>query len=145
VAGPDRLQPLGRVDVSDIPDLFPVLAVLGAAASGPTELAGGWQLRKKESDRIRAMAEGLGLMGIRCDERPDGLIVHGGSLRGAGVSSHGDHRIHMAFVVAGLAAAGETVIDGAEQAAVSYPGFHDDLRRLGADIGLEHPAQEARA
>src|SRR5207249_1697159 len=83
---------------------------------------------------IAAMADGLARMGIRVQQRPDGLVVEGGRLDGASVASRGDHRIHMAFAVAALAAQGPTAIDGDESAAVSYPGFHADFAALGARL-----------
>ncbi len=139
----DELTSPGTVDVSATPDLFPILTVLAARASGRTHFVGGNQLRHKESDRIAAMATGLAAMGVHVIEEPEGLMVEGGRLEGAHVSSHHDHRIHMAFCIAGLAASGETLVDDPACAAVSYPGFHDDLARL-ADLpgpdGLEVPS-----
>jgi 3-phosphoshikimate 1-carboxyvinyltransferase len=130
-AGGDLRSP-GTVDVAATPDLFPVLAVVAAGSRGTTTFVGGAALRHKETDRIAAVAQGLARMGIAVRERPDGLVVEGGRLAGASVASHGDHRIHMAFAVAGLAARGTTTVDAPESAAVSYPGFHDDLAALGA-------------
>jgi 3-phosphoshikimate 1-carboxyvinyltransferase len=75
-------------------------------------------------------------MGAQVQERPDGLVIQGGRLQGATVSSRGDHRIHMAFAVAGLAATGTTTVDHPASAAVSYPGFHDALGRAGARFTL---------
>ncbi|MEA3202572.1 MAG: 3-phosphoshikimate 1-carboxyvinyltransferase [Thermoplasmata archaeon] len=124
----------GTVDVAATPDLFPVLAVVAAASRGTTTFVGGAALRHKETDRIAAMAAGLARMGVRVQERPDGLVVEGGRLQGAHVRGHGDHRIHMAFAVAGLAAQGPTTLDGRGTAAVSYPGFHADLAALGARL-----------
>jgi 3-phosphoshikimate 1-carboxyvinyltransferase len=128
----------GEVGVAATPDLFPALAVLAACSAGTTTFTGGASLRVKESDRIAAVAAGLGAMGVRVQERPDGLVVHGvgptGALRGARLHSHGDHRIHMAFAVAGLAADGVTVVDDADCAAVSYPGFHTDLAGLSREV-----------
>lgn len=124
------LESPGTVDVSATPDMFPALTVLAAASRGATVFTGGLALRHKESDRIRAMADGLTAMGIHVKETEDGMTIHGGTLRGATVHAHDDHRIHMALVVAGLAASGKTVVDGRTSAAVSYPGFHDDLARL---------------
>jgi 3-phosphoshikimate 1-carboxyvinyltransferase len=136
VEGPGALASPGTVDVSATPDLFPALAVLAAFSRGTTTFVGGSSLRHKESDRIAAMATGLGRMGIQVRERPDGLEVTGGKPAGATVASLGDHRIHMAFAVAGLAATGTTVVDDPSCAAVSYPGFHDALRRIGAPLAL---------
>jgi 3-phosphoshikimate 1-carboxyvinyltransferase len=132
VAGPEHLASPGSIDVLDTPDLFPVLAVLAAAARGTTRITGGAALRGKESDRISAMAAGLGAMGVGCEELRDGLVVQGGQLQGASVASRGDHRIHMAFAVAGLAAHGPTLIDSLGCESKSYSAFHSDLRRLGA-------------
>jgi 3-phosphoshikimate 1-carboxyvinyltransferase len=140
--GQGRLHSPGTVDVSGTPDLFPALAVLAACSGGTTTFTGGASLRVKESDRIAAMAEGLRRLGVETMERPDGLVVHGGRTRGARVAAHGDHRIHMAFAVAGLASAGTTHVEDAPCAAVSYPRFHADLARLGARLEPT-PAQEA--
>lgn len=128
------LQGAGTVDAAATPDLFPILAAVAAASRGTTTFVGGGSLRAKESDRIAAMAAGLARMGVEARERPDGLAVTGGRLRGASVASQGDHRIHMAFAVAGLAAQGATTVDGAPSAAASYPGFHADLAALGAKV-----------
>jgi 3-phosphoshikimate 1-carboxyvinyltransferase len=85
----------------------------------------------KESDRIRAMAEGLRRMGAEVQEHEDGLSIRGkAGLKGAEIESHGDHRIAMAFSIAALAARGKTAIHGAEAADISFPGFFHTLRRL---------------
>jgi len=118
----------GHVDVADTPDLFPALCVLAAAARGVTTFTGGAALRHKESNRIAAMATGLWQLGITCHERPDGLVVQGGRLGGGRVDARGDHRIHMAFAVAGLAAEGPVTVTDAESTEVSYPGFHAMLQ-----------------
>lgn len=114
-------------------DELPMLAALGPYTENGIEIRDATELRVKESDRIAALAENLKRMGARVEERPDGLKVEGrgaGQLHGAEIDSHGDHRIAMAFAVAGLAAEGETVIRGAECAGVSYPTFFEDLRRV---------------
>lgn len=127
----------GSIDVCATPDLFPVLAAVAACARGTTTFAGAAALRHKESDRIAAIAHGLGLLGADVQERPDGLVVHGGRpLRGTTLSSHGDHRVHMALCVAALAAQGPSTLDGPATAAVSHPGFHTDLASLGAHVRL---------
>ncbi|HEV8253959.1 MAG TPA: 3-phosphoshikimate 1-carboxyvinyltransferase [Vicinamibacteria bacterium] len=106
-------------------DEVPALAVAAAFARGTTRISGASELRVKESDRVAALAGGLARMGSRVDERPDGLIVHGGTaLHGACVEAHGDHRIAMALAVAALAAEGETEIADAECASVSFPEFY---------------------
>jgi 3-phosphoshikimate 1-carboxyvinyltransferase len=91
-------------------------------------VSGARELRVKESDRIATLAEGLRLMGASVDEREDGFTLPGAQrLRGARVRSHGDHRIAMALAVAGLAADGETELEGADCVGVSFPGFFDVL------------------
>jgi len=110
-----------------------VLAVLATRAEGTTEIRDAAELRVKESDRIAALAENLRRIGARVEEFPDGLRVEGKSaaaLRGAEIDPRSDHRIAMAFAVAGLAAPGKTIIRDAECAAVSFPNFWDLLERL---------------
>ena len=111
-------------------DELPVLAVLATQAEGTTHIRDAAELRSKESDRIARLAEGLRAFGARCEEHDDGLSVDGPvSLRAAAVSAHGDHRLVMAFAVAGsLATGGDTEIGGADCAAVSFPGFFAELR-----------------
>lgn len=110
-------------------DEIPALAVAAAHAEGAFTVAGAAELRVKESDRIAALAEGLSRLGAAVEERPDGLVVRGGRrLAGASVRAHGDHRIAMALAVAALTAGGETEIEGAECASVSFPEFYDLLR-----------------
>jgi len=114
-------------------DELPMLAALGPFTEQGIEIRDAKELRVKESDRIAALAENLKRMGARVDERPDGLRVEGraaGRLRGAEIEPHGDHRIAMAFAVAGLAAEGSTGIRDAECAGVSYPEFYKELDRL---------------
>ncbi len=110
--------------VPSLIDEVPALAIAAAAAEGRFVVSGAAELRVKESDRIAALAEGLLALGASVEQRPDGLVIEGGRpLRGAWVRSHGDHRIAMAFGVASLLAAGETEIDDAECASVSFPEF----------------------
>ena len=124
------------VDVSDTPDLLPTIAVLGAAADGTTRIENCGHVRLKETDRVAAMAEGLAAMGATVEEAEETLTVHGGdsSLAGTRIDGHHDHRIIMAFAVAGLVADGETTITGAEHVDVSFPGFFDEFHALGADV-----------
>jgi 3-phosphoshikimate 1-carboxyvinyltransferase len=116
-----------EVPPSSIPGLIdelPAIAVAACLADGTTRVSGAAELRVKESDRLAAIAEGLTRLGARIEETPDGFVVEGGRpLRGASVRSHGDHRIAMALAVAGLAAQGETSVEGAECVAVSFPEF----------------------
>jgi len=126
----------GVVEGDTIPlviDELPMLAALGPYTEEGIEIRNAGELRVKESDRIAALAENLRRMGATVEERPDGLKVEGrraGRLHGAEIEPHGDHRIAMAFAVAGLAAEGATVIRDADCAGVSYPAFFEDLNRL---------------
>src|SRR3546814_10769636 len=86
---------------SDLIDEFPILAIAAACARGTTVVRGATELRVKESDRIAAMAAGLRSLGVHVEERPDGALIEGGTLRGGAIDSLGDHRIAMAFAVAG--------------------------------------------
>ena len=124
---------LGAEDVVDAIDEIPLLAVVAAAAEGETAIRGAGELRVKESDRIAATVRLLRAFGAECDELPDGLAIRGGRpLRGAAVDAEGDHRIAMAGAVAASVAEGESAISGHEWAAISYPGFFAELRRLTA-------------
>jgi 3-phosphoshikimate 1-carboxyvinyltransferase len=117
-------------------DELPMLAALGPFTEQGIEIRDAQELRVKESDRIAALAENLKRMGASVEERPDGLRVEGraaGKLHGTEIEPRGDHRIAMAFAVAGLAAGGETIIHDADCAAVSYPAFFQELRRLAQD------------
>lgn len=111
-------------------DEIPILAVLATQAEGQTRFTGAQELRVKESDRLAALAVNLRAMGAMVEELPDGLIITGPvRLRGAVIDSHGDHRIAMAFAIAGLIAASPVTILQAECADISFPGFFDLLRR----------------
>lgn len=123
------LESPGTVDVSQMPDAFPALAILAACARGTTTFVGGAALRHKESDRIKAMVRGLQAMGCQATETAEGAIIEGGPLEGSNIQCEGDHRIHMAFRVASLVAKGLTTIDHPECVAVSYPDFYADLAR----------------
>jgi 3-phosphoshikimate 1-carboxyvinyltransferase len=126
----DMLAIQGSLAASLI-DEIPVLAVLGSQAAGGLKIGGARELRVKESDRIAAIARNLAAMGASVEEKPDGLVLRGHQrLLGADVDSKGDHRIAMAFAVAGMVAEGETRIHQAECAAVSFPDFWDALARL---------------
>jgi 3-phosphoshikimate 1-carboxyvinyltransferase len=135
----DQLEPRGIVEVTgamlkgtviqgkevaQLIDELPVLAVAGALAHGTTIIRHAQELRVKETDRIAAIAHNLRAMGAQVIELNDGLEVHGPApLRGSRVASFGDHRIAMAFAIAGLFAEGDTIIQDAECIEVSYPGF----------------------
>jgi 3-phosphoshikimate 1-carboxyvinyltransferase len=116
-------------------DEFPVFAVAATQAGGATAVREAAELRVKESDRIATVAGELRKMGARVDEQPDGMVIHGPArLRGAVVECHRDHRLAMSLAVAGLAAEGETIVQGAEAIDDSFPGFVEAMQALGADI-----------
>jgi 3-phosphoshikimate 1-carboxyvinyltransferase len=115
-------------------DEFPVLAVAATQAHGTTRVHDAAELRVKETDRIATTVEELLKMGAHIEASPDGFMVQGPSmLRGAIVDSHGDHRLAMAMAVAGLLADGETVIQGFDSVADSFPGFAGVLASLTED------------
>lgn len=135
VSGPAALQGR-RIDLNTMPDALPAIAVTASLASGTTEIVNVAHARIKETDRISVMAQELAKMGAHITERADGLVIRGGTLRGARVNGHDDHRVVMALALAGMNAEGETVIDTAEAAEVTYPSFADDFRKLGATIKI---------
>jgi 3-phosphoshikimate 1-carboxyvinyltransferase len=118
-----------QVNMANMPDLVPTLAVLAAFARGDTVITGAAHLRHKESDRLAAVAAELGKMGIEVQETEDGLIIHGGQPRGAEIETYQDHRIAMAFAVAGLRVPG-VVIKDPGCVAKSFPDFWEFLDRL---------------
>jgi 3-phosphoshikimate 1-carboxyvinyltransferase len=112
-------------------DELPVLAAIAPYTSGGIRIRGARELRVKESDRIALVAKNLRAMGAEVEEFEDGLDVPGGqTLHGAVIDAGGDHRIAMAFSVAALRAEGETLIQGAESASISFPEFFDLLDRV---------------
>jgi 3-phosphoshikimate 1-carboxyvinyltransferase len=126
----------GEFDLNATPDALPALAVASCAAEGETRFVNVPQARLKETDRIAVMQQELSKMGANIEERPDGLIVRGGPLKGADVDGHKDHRVVMALAVAGLIASGKTEISTAESAAVTFPNFADLLVRCGAGLSI---------
>lgn len=104
-------------------DEFPALFIAAACADGTTVVSGAKELRYKESDRLRVMAEGLRMLGIEVSEQPDGLTISGGGLGGGTVDSYNDHRVAMAFTLASVAAKGPIEILGASEVATSFPNF----------------------
>ena len=118
-------------DVAAAIDEIPVLCLAAALARGTTTIRGVGELRHKESDRITGIASGLGALGATVEVDGDDIRIRGGSaLRGAPVDSLDDHRLAMTFAIAGLVAAGRTTIRRPASAAISYPGFFDDLGRV---------------
>ena len=140
-------EPAGELDVASGPlegtvvepeevplaiDELTLVALLGAHAEGETVVRGAEELRLKESDRIAGVVEGLRGLGADIEATPDGFVVRGdGSpLRGGTISSRGDHRMAMLGAIAGIASTEGVEVAGMEAAAVSYPGFEQDLRTL---------------
>jgi 3-phosphoshikimate 1-carboxyvinyltransferase len=115
--------------IANLIDEIPVLAIFGSQIEGGLEIRDARELRVKESDRILAVVENLRRMGAFVEEFPDGFKVERSYLKGATIDSFGDHRIAMAFAIAGLFADGETIVEGAECAAVSFPRFFEVLDR----------------
>jgi 3-phosphoshikimate 1-carboxyvinyltransferase len=139
-------EPIGEVDVAssslvatevlpeEVPlaiDELPLVALLGCFAEGDTVVGGAGELRLKETDRIAGVVEGLNGLGASLDATEDGFVVHGGTGIGGGtIDSRGDHRLAMLGAVAGLASESGVEVLGMDAAAVSYPGFGQDLRTL---------------
>jgi 3-phosphoshikimate 1-carboxyvinyltransferase len=142
----DQVEPRGEVriqggrlrgttiagdEVPNVIDEIPILAVAGALAHGKTVICDAKELRVKETDRLAAIATNLTAMGVEVVELADGLEIYGGSpLRGARLKSYGDHRIAMAFAIAGMFADNETVIEDVDCVATSYPGFARQLQKF---------------
>lgn len=125
------------VDATDIPDLVPIIAVLAAFSQGETVIKGAQRLRYKESDRIESVVENLKLIGADVTETPDGMIINGtDNMYSAVLKGYNDHRIVMAFSVAGLFLNGETVIDDAQSINKSYPAFFEDYNRIGGKANV---------
>ena len=130
---PGSLQ--GReTDVSEVPDLAPVLAVTAAFCQGESRFTGAGRLRMKESDRISSVCSLLRSLGGQAQEEESAFSLPGGLLRGGEVDGMGDHRIVMSAAVAACGCSQAVCIHEAEAAAKSYPGFWEDYRTLGGDV-----------
>jgi 3-phosphoshikimate 1-carboxyvinyltransferase len=133
--GRDWIEVLGgelrgvEIDMNEMPDLVPTLAVTAAFARGKTVIRNIRHLRFKESDRIHALAKELSKMGIRVNEREDGLDIEGGKPHGAEIETYDDHRMAMSFAIAGLAVPG-IKIKGERCVDKSFPGFWETLQKL---------------
>lgn len=126
-----------EVDATDIPDLVPIISVMAAFSQGETVIKGAERLRFKESDRIKSVADNLRLIGADVTETQDGMIIRGSnSLYANKLKGYNDHRIVMAFSVAGLFLEGETVIDDAQSINKSYPDFFEDYNRIGGKANV---------
>ena len=131
--GPLQAFTIGSELIPRLVDEIPVLAVAACCAAGVSRVSGAEELRVKETDRLAVMARQLGAMGARIEEVADGMSIQGGvNLHGAEVDSETDHRVAMSLAVAAQIASGITQVHRHEAAAVSYPGFWDDLERLQA-------------
>ncbi|HYT74577.1 MAG TPA: 3-phosphoshikimate 1-carboxyvinyltransferase [Vicinamibacterales bacterium] len=129
--GQPRSFEILAADVSGVIDEIPALAALAAMQPGVSmSVRGASELRVKESDRIAMIARGFRALGIAVDEYDDGFTIHGGPPAGGEADAAGDHRLAMAFAIAGSRARGPVHVIGADAVAVSYPGFFDELERI---------------
>ncbi|HET9374836.1 MAG TPA: 3-phosphoshikimate 1-carboxyvinyltransferase [Chthoniobacterales bacterium] len=120
---------IGGQEIPNLIDEIPILAIAGALAQGKTIIRDAHELRVKETDRLAAIAANLTEMGVDVVETEDGLEINGGApLIPGRLKSYGDHRIAMAFAIAGMFADGETIIDNTDCIATSYPGFEEQLQ-----------------
>lgn len=117
-------------------DEFPVLFVAAACAQGQTTLTGARELRVKESDRIAVMATGLKRLGVPVEETEDGIIIQGGQVNGGDVDSQGDHRVAMAFAIAGLCSASPVTIHDCANVSTSFPGFAGLAQQAGMNLSV---------
>ena len=120
------------VDMGNMPDVVPTLAVVAAFAEGPTEISNIAHLRIKECDRLHAVATELGKIGVQVDEYPDRMVVHGTGgrgMEGATIATYNDHRMAMSMAVAGLRVPGIRII-GPECVNKSFPDFWERFQRL---------------
>lgn len=126
-----------EIDCTNIPDMVPAIAVTAAFAKGKTVIKGAERLRYKESDRLEAVVSNLKKMHVPVCETADGMIIEpDGNVCGAELRGYNDHRIVMAFSVAGLFANGRTVIDDADSINKTYPSFFDDYNKLGGKANV---------
>ncbi len=135
VLGASALKAKEEIDLSDTPDALPALALCACFAKGDTKFTGLAHVRVKETDRVSVMHELLTKCGANIEIGPDYMIVHGGNILKSGkVDSHGDHRIAMAMTICGLASEGEMIVQNAECASVSFPGYYEKMKDVGARI-----------
>lgn len=123
-----------KIDLTDTPDMLPIMAVVASQADGKTEFCGAKRLRLKESDRLQTVANMINSLGGAAEVLPDGLTVYPKKLSGGVVDGCNDHRIVMAAAIAAAVAQGETVILGAEAVNKSYPKFFEDYAALGGSF-----------
>ena len=115
-------------------DELPIILVAAACAKGKTKLSGAAELRVKESDRIQSMLDGFISLGIKVKALEDGMIIEGGQYNGGVINSNDDHRIAMAFSIAGIIAKAPIIINSCKNVATSFPEFIDTAKHLGMNI-----------
>jgi 3-phosphoshikimate 1-carboxyvinyltransferase len=123
-----------ELDMNKTPDALPAMAITAAFAEGSTKLLNVPQARSKETDRIKCMAEELEKMDVYVEELPDGLIVGGSRPKPAELHGWADHRIVMALSLAGLNLEGQCTIDTAEAMSVTFPGYVELMKGIGANM-----------
>lgn len=135
----EYLNRLGEeINVSDTPDLVPVLAVAASLSKGTTAITGAKRLRLKESDRLQTVTDMINAMGGNCECTEDGLIIYGAEkLTGGVVDACNDHRIAMSAAIAAVYSKAPVTIEGAQAVNKSYPAFFEDLKALGVKIEVE--------
>ncbi|MCY3770227.1 MAG: 3-phosphoshikimate 1-carboxyvinyltransferase [Gammaproteobacteria bacterium] len=130
---------IGKSEIALSIDEIPAVAVAAACATGVTRISQAEELRVKESDRIHSIVRGLRALGVEVMETHDGMVIQGGGLSGGRVDSFGDHRIAMAFAIAGAAASGPVEIRDCSNVATSFPGFPQLAAQIGVDLVVASP------
>ena len=135
IKSPDRLSG-GRFDLNNSPDLLPALAILSLKTSSPIEIVNVKHARLKETDRISIIAKELVKLGVDVEEKDDGLILKmSNNLKGGILNSENDHRLFMAFCIAGMYV-GDCMVTDPESVKVSYPNFIEEMNKIGAKISV---------
>jgi len=136
IKSPEKLDG-GKFDLSDSPDLIPAIAILALKTSKPIEIFNVEHARYKETDRIAILARELTKLGIKVKEKKDGLVLKSSeSLTSADLNSENDHRLFMAFCIAGMYV-GDCTVSHPESVKISYPDFFQDMKRIGCNIFLD--------
>jgi len=136
IKSPEKLDG-GKFDLSDSPDLIPAIAILALKSSKPIEIFNVEHARYKETDRIAILARELAKLGIKVKEKKDGLILKSSkSLTSADLNSENDHRLFMAFCIAGMYI-GNCTISDPESVEISYPNFISEMKRIGCKIFVD--------
>ena len=136
IKSPEKLDG-GKFDLSNSPDLIPAVAILALKTSKPIEIFNVKHARYKETDRIAILARELSKLGIKVVEKNDGLVLkNSGSLTGASLNSENDHRLFMAFCIAGMYV-GNCTISDPESVEISYPNFISEMKRIGCKIFVD--------